>query len=48
MNFDVEGVVRVDFVPERRECEEGVSPVTTDLYAKVRKVRYGAGCGAGC
>ena len=44
MNFDVEGVLRADLFPERRGCEEGVSPVTTDLRTEVCKVCCNVGC----
>ena len=45
MNIGVEGVVRINLVPERRGGEESISPGTTDLSAEVREVRYGVRCG---
>ena len=45
MNFYVEGIFRVDHVPERGGSEKSVSPVTTDLSTKVCQVICGAECG---
>jgi len=44
MNIDMEGVYRMNLVPERRGGEESVSPGTTDLSTQVRKVGYDVGC----
>jgi len=44
MNFDVEGLLRMNLVPQRRGGKEGVSPGTTDLSTEVREVRCNFGC----
>ena len=40
----MEGVIRVDHVPERREGKESGSPVTADLSTDMGEVGYEVGC----